>query len=370
MKYSWVEIDLSALVHNLFEIRKIINPKTEICAVVKADAYGHGAKEVAKKLADNGVKRFAVANLKEGRELRESGIKGEILLLQPSFPEEAEEIADFCLIPTVLTFDFAKKFNLAAKTRNKVYPVHVKVDTGMGRFGVPPYLFCEFIGKVSSLKNLKIEGVFSHFAKAHGDRKFSGKQLELFKDVINKTKDMGINIPSLHIANSSGILNYPGSHFNLVRPGVILYGLYPGDAKSYTKKISLKPVMSLKSRIMYSKEVKTGCGLSYNHTYYVKRKSVIATLPVGYSHGYSRVLSNKTNIIFRGKKYPQAGTICMDSMLVNLGGVKPEQGEEVVLMGRQGNEAITASELAKKIGTINYEMTCRFGVNNEKEFIK
>ncbi|MDD5772460.1 MAG: alanine racemase [bacterium] len=369
MEYSWVEIDLSALVHNLNEVRRVVAPKVEICAVVKADAYGHGAEKIAETLADNGVSKFAVANLKEGKQLRQAGIPGSIILLQPSFPEEAQEIIDFHLTPTVLTLDFAKKLDQISKKRNKSYPVHIKVDTGMGRLGVSLDSFWEFVEKIKNLKNLKIEGVFSHFAKAHSDNDFSEKQLRLFKNLIKGSENKGIHIPCRHMANSAGILNYPDSHFNLVRPGVILYGLYPDDAKEYPKKISLKPVMSLKSRIIFAKEVKAGCGLSYNHTYHLTKKAVIATLPIGYSHGYSRVLSNKTEIIFRGKKYPQTGTICMDSLLVNLGKAEPERGEEVVLMGRQGRAIITAEEIAKKSGTINYEITCRFGMNAEKEYI-
>ncbi|MFH1287459.1 MAG: alanine racemase [bacterium] len=370
MKHSWVEINLSALIHNLGEIRKIVGSKVEICAIVKADAYGHGAVQIAKTLADNGVNRFAVANLKEGRQLRGSGIIQPILLLHPSFQEEAEEIVNFHLTPVVCSEVFAKKLNLIAKNKNEIYPVHVKVDTGMGRLGISLDSFFGFIERIFDLKNLKIEGVFSHFAKAHGDKNFSKKQLSLFKNLIKESQNNGIDIPFRHIANSAGILNYPDSHFNLVRPGVILYGLYPGDAKKYAKKISLQPVMSLKTRIIYAKEINPGCGLSYNHTYCVQKKSVIATLPIGYSHGYSRIMSNKANIIFRGKKYPQAGTICMDSLLINLGMIKPGIGEEVVLMGRHGRTVISAEELAERMRTINYEVTCRFGINTEKEFVR
>lgn len=367
--HSWVEIDLSALVHNLNEVRRIVGPEVAICAVVKADAYGHGAQKVAETLALNGVSRFAVANLEEGRQLRLAGITGSILLLQPSFPEEALEIADLRLTPTVLNLDFAKKLDLLAGNRNELYPIHIKVDTGMGRLGVSSDSFFGFIAKISGLKNLKIEGVFSHFAKAHSDNDFSAKQTGLFKNLMEGTEKKGIDILYWHMANSAGILSYPGSRFNLVRPGVILYGLYPDSSKEHAKKISLRPVMSLKSRIIFAKEIKAGCGLSYNHTYHLKKKSIIATIPMGYSHGYSRVLSNKAEIIFRGKKYPQAGTVCMDSFLVNLGRVKPDPGEEVVIMGRQGRSSITAEEIAEKAGTINYEITCRLGMNAEKEYI-
>lgn len=368
MKHSWVEIDLSALVHNLGEVRKIVGPNVEICAVVKADAYGHGAIQVAKTLADNGIARFAVANLKEGRQLREAGMTQPILLLQPSFPEEAEEIIDFRLTPTVCSEVFARKFDTVARNKDEIYPVHIKVDTGMGRFGVLLDSFWKFIKEISSLKNLRIEGVFSHFAKAHSDRDFSKKQLELFKNLVVESQNKGVNIPYWHIANSAAMLNYPDSHFNLVRPGIMLYGLYPGDEKRYVKKISLRPVMSLKTRIMCAKEINAWCGLSYEHTYYLKKKAVIVALPVGYSYGYSRALSNMADVIFRGRKYPQVGTICMDSLLINLGATVPKIGEEVILMGRQGRVAITADELAKKMQTINYEVTCRFGMNAEKEF--
>lgn len=368
MKHNWVEIDLSALVHNFGEVRKIVGPNVEICAVVKADAYGHGAVQVARTLAESGVAKFAVANLKEGRQLRENGITQHILLLQPSFPEETEEIIDFCLTPTVCSEISAKKFDMIAKNRDEIYPVHIKVDTGMGRFGVSLNSFRKFAREISSLKNLKVEGVFSHFAKAHSDRDFSKKQLGLFRNLVVESKNRGTDIPYWHIANSAGILNYPDSHFNLVRPGIMLYGLYPGDAKRYVRKISLRPVMSLKTRIICAKEINGWCGLSYEHTYYLKKKSMIAALPIGYSHGYGRVLSNMTDVIFRGRKYPQVGTICMDSLLINLGATKSKIGEEVVLMGRQGKETITADELAKKMQTINYEVTCRFGMNAEKEF--
>lgn len=368
MKHNWVEIDLSALVHNLGEVRKIVGPNVEICAVVKADAYGHGAIQIAKTLAENGVARLAVANLSEGRQLREAEIVQPILLLQPSFPEEAEEIIDFRLTPTVCSEVSARKFDTIARNKDEIYPVHIKVDTGMGRFGVPLDSSWKFIEEVSNLKNLKVEGVFSHFAKSHNDKDFSKKQLELFKNLVVESRNKGIDIPYWHIANSAGILNYPDSHFNLVRPGIMLYGLYPGDAKRYAKKISLRPVMSLKTRVMCAKEINAWCGLSYDHTYYLKKKSMIAALPIGYSHGYGRVLSNMTDVIFRGRKYPQVGTICMDSLLINLGATKPKIGEEVVLMGRQGKETIIADELAKKMQTINYEVTCRFGMNAEKEF--
>lgn len=366
MKLTWLEINLPALVHNLKEVKKIIGKEVKLRAVVKADAYGHGAIEITKTLAQHGVENFAVASFCEGEKLRDAGINQSILILQPSLPDEAESIFNYRLIPSVSTFEFASELNKIAKSENKTYPVHIKVDTGMGRLGIPYNSFWKFINKISLLKNLYIEGVFSHLAKAYYDKDFSEEQMRLFRNLVRQAKEKRVFIPDWHIANSASILTMPDSYFQSVRPGIILYGLYPSPS---IKNISLKPVMSFKSRIIYSKEVEAGTGLSYGHTYYTNGKSRIITVPVGYSHGYSRVLSNKTEVIFRGRKHPQVGTICMDSMLVDLGKLKPKLGEEIILIGKQGNAEISVDEIAEKMQTINYEVTCRIGVTCEKVYV-
>jgi len=350
----FAEIDLKALSHNLQIVRKKTGNKN-VMAVVKADAYGHGSEAISKHLIKNGVSMLGVAFTHEGIALRESDIKTPILIFFDR--DNADACIKYNLTPVIYDFNTAKKINTAAKKLNLVMPVHIKVDTGMGRVGMFPDKAFSEISKISGLSNIKPEGIMSHFSDADlQDKEFANNQLDIFNTLIAALKKVGITFKFIHMANSAAVLTMPDAHFNTVRPGIMLYGY------GCCEKEKLKPVMTLKSKIILLKKVPKGTSISYGRTFITKRKSTIATIPVGYADGYNRKLSNNGEVLIKGKRAPVAGRVCMDTIMVDVTDIPDiNYKSEVVLIGRQGQEEISADEIAEKISTIPYEILTSVG---------
>lgn len=350
------QISLDAIKHNISEIRKLLALNVKFMAVVKANAYGHGSAAVSRAAVEAGADCLAVANLREALELREAGITHPILILTESPTSVMDEITQYNLTQTIYSFSEAKALSEEAKRRKKTARVHIKIDTGMGRVGVPPSEAVAFITKVSSLPNLELEGVFTHFAKAEDPHdNFTKDQFQKFEQVASKVK----KIPIKHAANSAAVLFHPETHLDMVRVGLMMYGLYPlGNSK---RTINLKPALSFKSRITYLKKILAGTPISYGCTYVAPKDTTIATIPVGYADGFSRRLSNCGQVIIRGKRYPVVGSVTMDLTLVDVGNGKVEMGDEVVLIGEQNGQAISVDEIAKLEDTISYEVVCSIG---------
>lgn len=358
---TWAEIDLDALAHNMRGIREITNPNAMIMAVVKADAYGHGVGECAKTLLENGADRLAAATLYEAIELRKKFEEVPILILGSSMEEEAEEIVANNITPNVYSYELAKKFSDVSVKLNKPVKIHIKIDTGMSRIGFVAgddkneEIIAE-IKKISMLPMLEIEGIFSHFATSdEAEEDYTHLQFKRFMSVCNALESEGVVIPIKHICNSAGIMMYPEYHLDMVRPGVILYGMYPSDDVDKSR-LDLKYVMSLKSLITYVKEIEPGRGVSYGREYIADGAARIATVPIGYADGYSRMLASKARIEVGGKLFPIAGRICMDQCMIDVSNVNNiSRGDEALIFG---NGAVTVDDIAVWLGTINYEVTC------------
>lgn len=367
---TWAQIDLRAIRHNFIQIKKALSKNTKILAVVKADAYGHGIVEVSKTLSDMGIEFFGVATTDEGIALRRASIKNAILILGSILPKESRMIVRNNLTPTVCTKELARSLNNEAKAQKKTLDIHVKVDTGMGRLGVWHDEAIAFFEYLAGLKSLKIEGVFTHLSSADEDEPyFTDTQIENFYGLIFDLGNYGFSIKYRHIANSVGLIRFRKSHMNLVRPGLMLYGIYPKD--NLRDEIHLKPALSLKTRITYLKKTPAGRALSYGRTYITPRPTVIATLPIGYGDGYMRALSNRAYCLIKGKRCPIVGRVCMDQVLIDVGEVKNVKvGDEIVLIGSCGSDRITAEELAGWANTIPYETVCAISDRVPRIYIK
>ncbi len=364
------EIDIDAL---NFNIKNIIKKAkyAQIIGTVKADAYGHGAVEVTKELIKNGVDMFSVAMLDEGINLRNNGIDKSIIILGITPPEYAEEAIKYNLTQTVADYETAVNISKIAEKLKKTAVIHIKIDTGMGRIGFKPNEdSIDIIEKIYNLSNIKIEGIFTHFCVSdEKDKTFTYIQKERFIKVIDELDKRGINIPIKHTSASAGIVDFDDLLFNAVRPGIILYGCYPSN-EVIKQNLAIKPVMSVKSRIIFIKTIDEGDSISYGRTYIADSKRTIATIPAGYADGYSRLLSNKGRMLINGKSAPIRGRVCMDQCMVDITGIDAKKWDEAVLIGRQGNEEITADEIAKIIGTINYEVLCMVSKRVPRIYIK
>ena len=390
----YAEIDLEAARKNLALVKERVGENTAIMAVVKADAYSHGAVELAHTFLKGGAKFLAVANVEEGIKLRSDEtsitsisphghpatknscrINSPIIVLNPILPEEVDKILEYELTPTVDNLRICKLLDEKSKhgvgkparqTGKKVH-IHVEVDTGMGRGGFFPGDVVSNLTRIKELKNIVIEGIFTHFPSGE-DKDFTMRQIAEFKEILLKLEEAQINIPYKHSANSAGVLNYPESFFNMVRPGLCLYGIFPFP--SVNRSIAIKPVLTLKSKVTQKREVPAGATLSYGRTHTTTRKVSIGTIPIGYSHGYDRRLSNKADVLVRGKRCHIVGTICMDRCLVDLTNIpQTGEGEEIILIGKQvchgvsgEQESISVEELAVKAGTISHEIVSRLKV--------
>lgn len=357
---TFAEINLGSARKNLKTVWSLVGETTKVLAVVKADAYGHGVDKLAKVFDEEGVDCFGVASLDEAGNLRRLGIRKPILVLGQILPEEAEGVFKFNVIQTVSDLDIAKRLNRIAERKNRTSLIHIKVDTGMGRLGFWHKEAISFIREIKKLKNVFIDGIFTHFPSADEDADFTNQQICDFRTLIKELQREGIDIPNKHIANSMAVIDFKDSHMNLVRPGLMLYGIYP--KQGLKRDVRLEPVMSLKTKIIFLKEVPHGRSISYGRTYITKRKTKIATIPIGYGDGYLRGLSNKAWVLIRGRRAPIVGRICMDLSMVDVGGIaEAKVGDEVILIGRQGKEAISTEELARLCNTIPYEIVCSIG---------
>lgn len=354
---TWAEISLVNLTRNLNRIKKMLAPKTKIMVTIKADAYGHGLIPVARRLASEGVDFFGVASIDEGIKLRNAGIKLPILILGLILKKDIGPLFRYRLTVTVCDEELALALNKKAGMSGKPLEVHIKVDTGMGRIGVLHQDAEEFVKKVHKLKFINIAGIFTHLACADVNKQFTFYQIDLFNRLIQRLNKQGIDIPLVHTANSMGVMEYKNSHFNMVRPGLVIYGLYPAENLN----VSLKPVLSLKTRVIFIKAVPSGFGISYGHDYVTKKQTRIATLPIGYGDGYPRNLSNRAPVLIRGRRFKVCGRVCMDQIMVDVGDYPVKIGDEAVLIGSQGKNSITTEELAQLCGTIPYEIACGLG---------
>ncbi|HHT9135903.1 MAG TPA: alanine racemase [Candidatus Wunengus sp. YC60] len=355
---TWVEIDLGALKHNLLAIKKRVGPDIKILGIVKADAYGHGDYEVSRVLLNNGAEMLGIAILEEGIQLRDKGIKTPLLLMGGVFEEQIETVIHYDLIPTVYDLKLAGVLSNKATCFNKKLKVHIYVDTGMGSIGVKHDKAVEFVKTLQGMKNLLIEGIYTHCSSSdEKDSAFTNLQIKRFRDVLAALDSSKVCIPLRHMANSGAILGYPESYFNMVRPGLSLYGLYPSEDVS--REIGIKPVITFKTRIIHIKDMDAGDVVGYGRAYTIAKLTRVATLPLGYGDGYNRLLSNQGKVIIRGKKASIIGRVCMDQCFVDVTNIKDVSvGDEVVLYGSQGQETISIESIAKQINTIPYEVAC------------
>ena len=373
---TWAEIDLKAAAHNFRQLEKLAQqhslvgkrgraPKPgalglRLLPVIKADAYGHGMLAFAQLLTRLGADFLAVSDVPEGLVLRQKGVAVPILLLEATLPTHVRVIVENDLTPSVCTWELATAFSRVGRQLCRTVKVHMKVDTGMSRLGVACGQAKDFIKKVAALPNIVVEGVFSHFPVADSDAAFTRQQIGCLATLLDELRREGITVPYVHAANSMGLSHYRHDIFTLARPGLMLYGLYP--AETVKKKLLLKPVMSVKTRIIFLKEVEKGRGISYGHTFVALRRMKIATLPIGYSDGFLRCLSNKATVLVAGKRCPLVGRVTMDQIMVDVSAVPAVRvGQEVVIIGRQKGQEITADDVAAAAGTINYEIACSLG---------
>lgn len=365
-QYSRVhaDIDLDAFEHNLDEIRRAIKKDTGIVAVIKTDGYGHGAVELAKILEQyEGVWGYAVATAEEGCILRNHHMKKPILILGYVFEDQYQEVIEHNISFTIFSYEDAEKISDLAVSMGKTAAIHIKLDTGMSRIGFAVTKEnAKQIARIASLPNLHIEGIFSHFARAdETDKKHTLKQAEAYNEMIAWLDGLGVAIPLHHVSNSAAIMDLPEYNMNLVRAGIILYGLMPSDEVNKDN-MDLKPLLSLRSRIVMVKELEAGIPVSYGGTYQTKGKEVIATVPVGYGDGYPRSLSNKGYVLVHGQRAPICGRVCMDQFMIDVTGisnVKP--GDMVTLVGQDGENRITMEEVGELSGRFNYEFACDLG---------
>lgn len=358
MRPTFAEIDLAALRFNFEQVKRLTGSSKKILAVVKANAYGHGAIAVSRELEGMEVNFFGVALCQEGVELREAGIKAPILVLSGFFAGEEVELLHHQLTPLIFNLEMAERLAQHARSSKQEIGVHVKVDSGMGRVGVLPEEAGDFFKKLKKLSGLRVEGICSHFAEADKEEKdFTREQQSRFNEVVSRAKKSGVDPSLIHLANSAAVMDFSSAHYDLVRPGIMLYGAYPSPI--FRNKTELRPVMGLKTRIMHLKKVPPNFSISYGRTFFTQRESLIATLPIGYADGYSRGLSNKGEVLVKGRRCKVVGRVCMDLTLIDVTEVPGVRvGDEVVLLGRQGAEEITVDGIAEKIGSISYEVFC------------
>lgn len=358
---TWAEIDLDALAHNMRRVREVTDKNAKIMAVIKANAYGHGAPETYRVLRDNGADCFAVATLQEAIVLREGGVKETILILGYVPAEATESLLAYNVMPTVFDVQTAQAMAAAATAAGKTLRVHIKLDTGMSRIGFSAEAemqakTVEQIENISRLDGLKIDGIFSHFSCADTDSTYTDLQYERFMQVCDALAARQVQVGLRHICNSAGIVLEPKKHLDMVRPGIILYGLHPDSAT--VGKIDLKPAMTWRARITHIKEIKKGTPISYGNTYLAPRDMRVGTVCVGYADGYARIMSGNAVMLAGGQRVQQIGRICMDQCMIDLTNVHTiHVGDEVVLIG----EGVSADDMARLCDTINYEVVCDVG---------
>ncbi|MDD3296858.1 MAG: alanine racemase [Candidatus Omnitrophica bacterium] len=354
----WIEVNLKQLSRNLKAIRKHLKPGVKVVATIKQSAYGHGLIPVARELSSQGIDSFGVGSIEEAIALREDGFGGSILVLSAVLDKYAGFFIRYKVTPSVVDIKFISKLNKEASKIDEVVPVHIEMDTGMGRLGFACRNVSSLAGQLKRFKNIKIEGVYTHFPVADSDPDFTNYQINSFNKFIKELDKEGITPDFRHCANSTGLINYPKAHFNMVRPGLILYGVTPDLAVQ----ADVKPVLSLKSKVIFIKKVKKGTSIGYGRIFFSKCPGYIATVAVGYADGYPWSLSNCSRVIINGSFLNIAGRVCMDHIMVDAGKSKVSVGDDVILIGSYKNLKITAEDLAQLSGTIPYEIVSRLSL--------
>ncbi|OGO36170.1 MAG: alanine racemase [Chloroflexi bacterium RBG_16_57_11] len=359
---TWAEIDLEAITFNLQAFKRHIGERVKLIAVVKANAYGHGAVPVARVALEAGAELLAVHRAIEGAELRraelrQAGLQAPILILGYTPPDGAELVVRERLTPSLMSIEFARALSARAEALGASVPVHVKVDTGMSRYGLMPTEVVDFLRQLAHLPGIRLEGLFTHFATADwADLTHARGQLAVFDQVRQSAQAAGFAFPMVHAANSAATMALPEAHFDAVRPGIALYGMDPSS--EWPPVFKIRPALALKSTVSRVRRLPAGAGVSYGRTYVTTKPTTAALVPVGYGDGYHRLLSNKSQVLIRGRRAPLIGRVCMDQFVVDVSGIPgAQQDDEVVLVGRQGDEQIRAEEVAGLAGTINYEVT-------------
>lgn len=369
----WAQIDLDAAAHNMRQIRKHVGPDVKIAAVVKANAYGHGSVELAKTFAENGADCFAVSSLDEAVELRRyAHIDKEIFILGHTDARRTEELLTYDIEPAVFNLKNAEFFSQEAQRLGKTLRVHIAVDTGMSRVGFQVNEFSvSEIKTIAALPNIEIRGLFTHFAVSDmKDKTFTRQQYGHFRWMCKRMEEEDIHIALRHCCNSAAVLELPEYYCDMVRPGIIMYGCEPSPEINITP-YDLRPVMSLRCCIAHVKLIDAGATVSYGRHYTAPSRRKIATLPVGYADGYSRILSGKVDVLYHGHRVPQVGAICMDQCMIDVSGeANVHAGDEVVLFGRQGDSFIPIEEIAAACGTINYEIMCNISRRVPRVYMK
>jgi len=366
----WAEINLDNLAHNMRETSRITNKDTKISAVIKADGYGHGAVSIAQTLLDNGADKFAVATLSEAIQLRKEFDKTEIMVLGYTPSHLAKEVINNNIIQTIYSLEQAKEFSNIAIKMKKNITVHIKIDSGMNRLG----MLCteetiNTILEISKLNNLIIEGIYTHFAVSDEiDKTYTKTQVKKFNFIVESLEKKNLYIPIKHVSNSGAIIDLPEFNFDMVRAGIMLYGLYPSKTVDH-KKVNLKEVMCLKTNIAQVKTIEAGEGISYGLKYVCKKQTQIATLPIGYADGFTRMLSGKVEVLVKDKKVPVLGSICMDQCIIDVTQLDVKRGDEVVLFGGNNNKT-SINSIARLLDTINYEIVCMVNKRVPRVYIK
>lgn len=372
LRPTYTMVNLDALLHNISEIQKLLQQDHHSCnlscprspkiiGLVKADAYGHGLLPITKACRAGGIDFFGVALVEEALALREQGITSSLLILGPFSAEAIPVIIKEKLTPALSSLDMISLISQQARRKNTSVKVHLKVDTGLSRYGFLPEELMAAISKIMAFPNIEIEGCFTHFAEADKPNSpFTFQQLQAFNKVLESIRSHGLTIPLVHAANSAAVLTLPQSHFDMVRPGLILYGLYPNS--SFSDRIKLKPILSWQTHLARLQSYPAHTSVGYNRTFFTQRDSLIATIPVGYGDGFSRLLSNLGFVLVRGKKAKIVGNISMDLTTLDVTDIPEARvGDEVILIGEQGDQSISAEDLARLTGTIPYEILCQIG---------
>ena len=363
-----VSVDLNALAQNFAQVRRLA-PQCEVLAVVKANAYGHGALEITRALRQLTVRRFGVATVDEGMALRQAGIHDAIVVMGATTPSQFPDLVANQLTPVLYRADLLSTFAAKVSSGVTAYPVHVKIETGMGRLGVLPHELPDLVGRPEFCSTLRLEGLMTHLADADNpDPAHTEEQLSQFQQVLDTLRQRGLTLPLVHAANSAGIIKYPASLHSLVRPGIMLYGYHTlsNDAAAP----ELRPILTWKTTIAHLRRIQPGDSVSYNRTFIASRQSRIAVLPVGYADGYNRLLSNRGMVLIGGRRAPVVGRVCMDMIMVDVTDVPgAELGHEAILIGEQGQERITAADLAAWQQTIPYEILCAIGTRVPRHYL-
>lgn len=367
MRDTYLEINLKEVSENIKKIKAYTKGKTEIAPVLKADAYGEGAEQFKKILEENDIKTIAVAITDEAITLRKEGFNQKILILNELLESDLEDIIQYDLTPRISVYEMAEKLNELANQANKTINIHIEIDTGMGRTGIKPSDAEEYANKIKQLKNLKIEGIFTHFASADTNPEYTDLQIRIFNDTVKKLEKQGLKFKYIHSSASSGILNcLDRTKGNLIRPGITIYGYMPSE--DTPNKIGVNPTAVLKSKVVFIKEVPAGTSISYGGKYITPRESKIATIPIGYADGIRRSLSNKGRVYINGKYAPIVGNVCMDDFMVDVTDIPNiKVGDEVIIWD---NKNIKLEEIATLCDTINYEILCTIGKRVARKYLK